>query len=964
MNDSTPIYSSRVTKVYLGYLNQNYPSIDVDFILKYAGMNRYEVDDPGHWFTQTQVDRFHDIIVEKTGNPDISKEAGRYVSSSEGIGATKQYTLGLLSPALIYLSIGKVYNLFTKGVKAKTKKLKPNKIEIIITPLPGVDEKPYQCENRTGMFEAVGKLFSSQYAKIEHPACYHKGDKSCRYIIAWDITPAMIWKRICKYTIALSAIIAGTTFLLLPHDVWTISTLILALITSLTACYSEHLEKKDLIKTIKTQGEAAEDHLIQLNIRYNNALLVQEIGQATSTIVEIEALTAAIMQAMANRLDFDRGVIMLANKEKSRLIFTAGYGYDEEEENLLRQTAFHLDKPQAHGIFVKAFREQKPFLIDDLIEKSDTLSERSLELAKKMGVKSLICVPIVYEKESMGILAIDNIKSKRALTLSDMSLLRGVASQTSVSIINALSFQKIQESEEKYRTILESIEDGYFEVDLAGNFTFFNESTCKILGYSRDELMGMNNRQYMDAKNAKKVYHTFNRVYQTGKPTRSLDWKLIRKDGAERYVETLTSLMRDKNGQPIGFRGIVRDVTDRITAEEERKRLVAQLHQAQKMEAIGTLAGGVAHDLNNVLSGLVSYPELILLDLPQDSPLRKPVLTIQKSGEKASAIVQDLLTLARRGVAISEVVNLNAVISEYLISPEHQSLRAAYPGVEIEVTLAPNLLNILGSPVHLSKTVMNIITNAAEAMPKGGKISITTANRYLDRPIKGYDTIEEGDYITLMVSDSGIGISPQDIDRVFEPFYTKKVMGRSGTGLGMAVVWGAVKDHKGYIDIQSAMGKGTRFTLYFPVTRKKMSRDVSQKNIDGVMGNGETVLVVDDVEEQRVIASEMLSKLGYSVTTAASGEEAVDYMRSHGADLLVLDMIMDPGIDGLDTYKQILDLHPGQKAIIASGYSETDRVKEAQRLGAGVYVKKPYTIEKIGIAAHSELSRPADKNIL
>jgi CheY-like chemotaxis protein len=379
------------------------------------------------------------------------------------------------------------------------------------------------------------------------------------------------------------------------------------------------------------------------------------------------------------------------------------------------------------------------------------------------------------------------------------------------------------------------------------------------------------------------------------------------------------------------------------------------------MEAIGTLAGGVAHDLNNVLSGLVSYPELILLDLPKDSPLRKPVLTIQKSGEKASAIVQDLLTLARRGVAISEVVNLNHIISDYLMSPEHQNMTASHPGVDIEVHLTPSLLNILGSPVHLSKTVMNVITNAAEAMPEGGTIRISTSNRYLDVPIRGYDDIEEGDYVTLMVSDDGIGISPEDIDRVFEPFYTKKVMGRSGTGLGMAVVWGTVKDHKGYIDLQSAIGKGTSFTLYFPVSRKALDIETHQKTIQHVMGNGETVLVVDDVEEQREIASEMLNKLGYSVSTVASGEEAVAYLKSYGADLLILDMIMDPGIDGLDTYKQIIHFHPGQKAIIASGYSETDRVKEAQRLGAGTYVKKPYTIEKIGIAVHAEL-QPSQKS--
>ncbi|UCH22124.1 MAG: PAS domain S-box protein [Deltaproteobacteria bacterium] len=955
MDENTPIYSSRVTKVYLGYLKQNYPSMEIDPILKYAGMTRYEVEDPAHWFTQRQVDSFHKILVEKTGNPNISREAGRYLASTEGLGATKQYAMGFMSPAIIYLSLGKLSNLFTRSMTSKSRKMASNKVEIIVKPRKGMNERPFQCENRTGMFESIPKLFSGKYGRIEHPKCLHKGDKFCRYIITWDKTPAILWKLVRNYALLISIFISLSLFFILPAKPWVFATLICALLTSLLSVCSGYIENKEITKTIKSQREAAEYHLNQLNIRYNNALLVQEIGQASSTITKIDVLTRAIMKAMAKRLDFDRGVIMLADKEKTRLFFNAGYGYSENLENLLRQTAFHLDNPESKGLFVKSFREQKPFLIDDILENGNAMSKRSLELAKKMGVRSLICVPIVYEKKSLGILAVDNIESKRALTQSDMSLLIGVASQTAVSIINAMSFQKIQESEEKYRTILESIEDGYFEVDLAGNFTFFNESICKIIGYSKDEMIGMNNRQYMDAENAQKVYRTFNTVYRTSKPTKSLDWKLIRKDQTERFIETLVSLIRDKDGQPVGFRGIARDVTDRIRAEEERKRLVAQLHQAQKMEAIGTLAGGVAHDLNNVLSGLVSYPELLLMDLPEDSPWRKPVLTIQKSGEKASAIVQDLLTLARRGVAISEVVNLNHIVSEYLKSPEHLNIGASYPGVEIEIHLASNLLNILGSPVHLSKTVMNIVANAAEAMPEGGRISITTANRYLDQPIRGYDDIEEGDYVTITVSDQGIGISSEDIDRIFEPFYTKKVMGRSGTGLGMAVVWGTVKDHKGYIDIQSAVGKGTTFSLYFPVTRKTLEVDTHQKTLDHVMGNGETVLIVDDIEEQRVIASEMLNKLGYSVASVASGEEAVDYMKKNSADLLILDMIMDPGIDGLDTYKQILQFHPEQKAIIASGYSETERVKEAQRLGAGVYVKKPYTIEKIGAAAHSEL---------
>jgi two-component system cell cycle sensor histidine kinase/response regulator CckA len=399
------------------------------------------------------------------------------------------------------------------------------------------------------------------------------------------------------------------------------------------------------------------------------------------------------------------------------------------------------------------------------------------------------------------------------------------------------------------------------------------------------------------------------------------------------------------------------DITELKRAEQEKRDLEVRLQRAQKMEAIGTLAGGVAHDLNNILSGIVSYPELLLMDIPQDSPLRKPILTIQKAGERAAAIVQDLLTLARRGVITTKVVNLNSIISEYLKSPEFENLRMHHPNVHIKTNFETNLLNILGSPVHLTKTIMNLVTNAAEAISDIGEIVISTKNRYIDKSLNGYDKIKEGDYVILRVRDTGIGILEEDLERIFEPFYTKKVMGKSGTGLGMAVVWGTVKDHKGYIDVRSADGKGTDFTLYFPVIRQELVPDQSIESTNNIMGKGESILVVDDVEDQREIASKILMKLGYSVLSVSSGEEAVDYMKNHSADLLVLDMIMEPGIDGLDTYKKILEIHPNQKAIITSGFSETDRVREAQRLGATSYLKKPYLLDKIGKVVRDELDK-------
>ncbi len=404
---------------------------------------------------------------------------------------------------------------------------------------------------------------------------------------------------------------------------------------------------------------------------------------------------------------------------------------------------------------------------------------------------------------------------------------------------------------------------------------------------------------------------------------------------------------------------LTQEIADRKRAEKDQRELERQLRKSQKMEAIGTLAGGVAHDLNNILSGIVSYPELLLMDIPEDSPLKRPLVTIQQSGQKAAAIVQDLLTLARRGVSVTEVMNLNQLIRQYLDSPENHKILEYHPGVKVETSLVPELCNILGSPVHLSKTIMNLISNAAEAMPSGGVIHIATENCYIDGAQNGHAAFKRGDYAVLKVSDTGVGISPESIDRIFEPFYTKKSMGRSGTGLGMAVVWGTVKDHNGSIDVQSKLGVGTIFTLYFPITQKNMQSEKSDVATDKYKGGGESILVIDDVAQQREIAASMLQKLGYNVLSVPSGEEAINHMQKNKADLLLLDMIMNPGIDGLETYKKILELHPGQKAVIASGFSESKKVKAAQKMGAGPYLKKPYSFEAIGMAVKTELTKSA-----
>ncbi len=493
---------------------------------------------------------------------------------------------------------------------------------------------------------------------------------------------------------------------------------------------------------------------------------------------------------------------------------------------------------------------------------------------------------------------------------------------------------------------------GIMLTDLNSRITYVNPAFIEMWGYDDvDQVLQADNLQFWGTANFDEFLKTLHES-----AGRQIELKGVRKDGSTFDAIISASFIKDEQSQPVGIMAFFIDAT-------ERNQLETQLQRAQKMEALGTLAGGVAHDLNNTLSGLISYPEMLLLDLPESSPLRKPIQAIQSSGEKMAAIVKDLLTLARRGVAATKVLNLNSIISNYLLSPEYERLNDLYPNIELQTRLDPDLLNIIGSAVHLSKTVMNLVTNAAESMPDGGQIIITTENRYLDRPIRGYDAVKEGDYALLTVSDCGVGIPSKDLKRIFEPFYTKKIMGRSGTGLGMAVVWGTVKDHKGYIDVLSQEGLGSTFTLYFPVSRKELPKKASPMVIEEYMGEGESVLVVDDVDEQRNIAVMLLNRLGYCVTAVSSGEEAVEFMTHNDADLLVLDMIMEPGIDGLETYKRILKLKPNQKAIVVSGFSETERVKAAQSLGAGVYVRKPYLMEKIGRAVRAELDTQSKRPV-
>lgn len=401
-------------------------------------------------------------------------------------------------------------------------------------------------------------------------------------------------------------------------------------------------------------------------------------------------------------------------------------------------------------------------------------------------------------------------------------------------------------------------------------------------------------------------------------------------------------------------------VIERNFAAGQNQELRRKLERAQRMESLGILAGGVAHDLNNMLGPLVGYPELVLRKLPDDSPVRKQIERIGRAAKDAADVIQDLLTLARRGRFETTVTHVNDVIDQYLDSPSYRKLAATRPDVEVHLNFDQGIECIIGSAPHLSKVFMNLIVNAFDAMPNGGHLTIETSQKYLKNLLGGHDKIPPQQYIIMRVRDTGTGIAEEDLGRIFEPYYSKKHMGSSGSGLGLAIVYGIVKDHKGYYDVFSKVGEGTEFVLYFPVAPEEALKPVV--DVKSSINGDESILIVDDSDEQRDLADVLLSNLGYDVTTVENGRAAVEYLKTHHAELVVMDMIMEAGFDGLDTYREIIKSKPGQKAVIVSGYSATERVVAMQELGAGGYVRKPYTQTDLGRAVRDELDRVISKS--
>lgn len=514
-----------------------------------------------------------------------------------------------------------------------------------------------------------------------------------------------------------------------------------------------------------------------------------------------------------------------------------------------------------------------------------------------------------------------------------LSVLNDVTNLVNVEVERALMKEKLRQNEVMLRTVLDTIPVRVFWKDRELRFLGCNKAFANDAGFDTpDELIGRNDFDMVWREQAKLYRADDLDVLNTGVMKMGVEEPQTTPAGDTIWLRTTKTAFRDADGKVTGVLGTYENITENRSFKE-------RLAKAEKMQALGLMAGGVAHDLNNMLSPLVGYPALMLHKLPPDSPLIDTVRRIERAAVNATEMVEDLLTLARRGRYQLEPLSLNEVITDYMDSPHYRRTASEKPGIRIRIELSESLPLITGSKVHINKLIMNVVGNAFDATEEPGEIHIRSSLVELSHLRSGFNEVTPGTYATVSIKDTGHGIAVEDRQKIFEPYFSRKQMGKSGSGLGLAVVYGVVKDHNGYYDVFSEVGCGTEFVFYFPL---KGTLHCSEGD-NAEHRTNRRILVVDDSAIAREQTMEMLCAMGHSAASVPTGHEALKYLSNHAVDLVVLDMLMEPGFDGLDTYREILKVRPEQNVIVVSGYMESDRAQELLKAGASALLAKPLT---------------------
>jgi HD-GYP domain-containing protein (c-di-GMP phosphodiesterase class II) len=555
---NSPLYNSRIVANYLRYIVRFHSHINISDLLAHANMEPYQVEDEDFWFTQEQINLFHDKLSRMTNVKNIAREVGRYAASFDSLGMMKSYALGFIDPATHCRLIANATCHFTKSCIWEAEQISPNTMRMTVTPRPGVQEKQFQCENRMGYFEAIFSLFNRKLPVIEHKECMFKGADACEYVITWPKFQSEVWAR-ARDWIGLSLCVVSICLILFARShVWVIPLLISGAAFFVLTKKIWAMEKTELYSAVSNLRTSANTLFDKLEASYHNTRIIHEVGLSLTGKSSIDAMLEEVTQVLERRLDYDRGMILLSDREKTKLSFAAGFGYSDQQRQAAEMTAFRLRK-ESKGIIVTCFRDQKAFLINDLDEIRGDLSSHSLEFAREMGVKSFVCCPIAMADEAIGVLIVDNVNTKRMLLQSDMDLLTMITPEIGIGIQNVLMTESKQR---QFNSILEVLASSIDARDplTAGHserVTRFAVGACKELGLSED---------YTEMIRVASLLHDYGKI--------AIKDSILKKPGslsAAEYEEIKTHATKTKEIlEKIEFEGIYREVPEIASCHHEK----------------------------------------------------------------------------------------------------------------------------------------------------------------------------------------------------------------------------------------------------------------------------------------------------------------------------------------------------------------------------------------------------------
>ncbi|MFH2057006.1 MAG: ATP-binding protein [bacterium] len=550
------------------------------------------------------------------------------------------------------------------------------------------------------------------------------------------------------------------------------------------------------------------------------------------------------------------------------------------------------------------------------------------EIEKRLDIES----QLVSHREKLNQIVAERTEE---LELANQNLRQSITASERAS-------EHLKNSERRYRELFELMQEGVGMVDDQETILFCNPAYARIFEEeSKDTMVGMNLKRFIPPECLEQLAAETNKRARGALSTYEIE--IITAKGNRKSILVSATPKFDEDNRFLGTLGSVIDLT-------ELKKLQDLSQRANRLEESGRVAGQVAHDFNNLLGPLIAYPELIKEMIPENDSMVQYLEAMQTSARQIAEINQQLLTLGRRAHYEQAVFNVNDLVQHAL-----KQVGPLEGNIELITECDPDLLNVYGGSSQIARILANLVVNAVDAMPEGGRVTIKTENHYSEGLRSQFGSIGPGEYVKLTVSDTGLGMTPEVMSRMMDAFFTtKKASHRSGSGLGLSVVFAIVTDHKGCIDVQSVPGEGTSFAIYLPASREEVDVDSRQPLMRGT----ERILVVDDDPVQQNVASSLLNMLGYSVDTVSDGEAALVYLRDNVVDLLMVDMIMPGGLDGLDTVERVLELRTEQKIMIVSGYAESERVERALKLSSGTFVSKPFTLQTISAAVRKALGQP------